>query len=167
MTACPACSPRTTIGALADGPAACAAKPGEDATTRPDWSLIWTSAPVCVARSSTGLRSALAQLSVRSHAAAAATTTALVRSECCRATRADTSAEANTAVSPASSATAASATEMKASASRRPSALPRAAGPGGAPASVIAGQAQPVSAAQDGLHDPGSTRILLDLAAQV
>ncbi len=80
----------------------------------------------------------------------------------------------------ASRATAASATERKASASRKPSVLPRDAEAGAGPAggadadadagrtaSVIAGQAQPVPAAQDRLHDLRPGRVLLDLAAQV
>src|SRR6185369_13289311 len=86
---------------------------------------------------------------------------------------------ANAAVSPASSATAASATLRKASASRRPSVPPRGtasagtpsgciASRGGAgPGSVIVGQAEAVTAAEHGLHDLGVAGILLDLAAQV
>src|ERR1700730_12190491 len=95
----------------------------------------------------------------------------------CWLVRFETSAAAKAAVSPASRATAVSATERKASASRRPSVLPREAaagpGPGGdaaagsGPASVIAGQAQPVPAAQDRLHDLRPGRVLLDLAAQI
>ena len=130
------------------------------------------------ARSSTGDRSAAAQLSFLSHAAPAATAIALVRSARCWLVRAETSAAASAAVSPASRATAASATERKASASRRPSVLPRDAGvdagpageadaDAGTPASLIAGQAQPVPAAQDRLHDLRLGRVLLDLAAQV
>src|SRR5207248_5680705 len=100
---------------------------------------------------------------------------ALASSPRCWVARLETSAAANAAVSPASSATAASATVRKARASRRPSVPPRGtvpvsgAGPGGGagPGSVIAGQAEPVTAAQDGLHDPGIARILLNLAAQV
>src|SRR5580693_2072634 len=196
-TAWPTRSPPTRTAALCSGAAPCAAKRGEAITTRPAWSRIWTSAPVRVARSSTGDRSAEPQLSPRSQAAAAAAVIALVRSARCWLVRAETSAAARPAVSPASRATAASATERKASASRRPRVLPRKAkadagpagdadagtGPAGdgdagtepagdaeadaGSASVIAGQAQPVPAAQDRLHDLRPGRVLLDLAAQV
>ena len=164
----PARSPRTTIGAPVAGSDDWVVKPGEDETTDPCRSRIWTSAPACPARSSTGARSAAVQLSFLSQAAPAATAIALVSSACCRVARAETSAAANPAVSPATRATAARATEMKASASRSPRAVRRDAGTnGGPPPSVIAGEAQPVSAAHHGLHDPGPARILLDLAAQV
>src|SRR5690348_13710697 len=118
---------------------------------------------------------------------------ALASSPRCWLARLETSAAANAAVSPASSATAASATVRKARASRRPSVPLRGtvlvggavmvggAGPddgtvmvggagldgGAGPGSVIAGQAEPVTTAEDGLHDPGISRIFLDLAAQV
>jgi len=59
------------------------------------------------------------------------------------------------------SATAASATSRKARASRRPSVPPRAARADPPGSSVIASQAEPVTAAQDGLHDDGTARIVL------
>jgi hypothetical protein len=65
----------------------------------------------------------------RSHAAPAATAIALVSSACCRVARAETSAAANAAVSPARSAIAARATEMNASASRRPRGAAARCGP--------------------------------------
>ncbi len=136
-TASPARSPRTTIGVPVGWLAARAPKPGDDATTWPDRSRIWISAPTLAARSSTGDGSAAAQLSFRSHAAPAATAIALVSSVCCRLARAQTSAAANAAVSPARSAIAARATEMNASASRRPRVPLRVAAC--APPSVIAG----------------------------
>src|SRR5881398_3499703 len=133
-----------------------------------------------VARSTTGSRFASVQLSVRFQAAPAATAIALVRSDRCRLARVATSAAA----------TAASATPIKASASRRRigslrepaciasgpangSAPGSAPAPGMAPDSVIgwglaiAGQAQAVTATEDRLHDPRIARIGLDLAAQV
>src|SRR5690242_21906160 len=99
---------------------------------------------------------------------------ALARSpRCCRA-RLETSAAANAAVSPARSAIAASATPRNARASRRPRVPPRGGTEGSVAAdgclgagSVIPGQAEPVAAAEDGLHDPGVARIVLDLAPQV
>ena len=77
----------------------------------------------------------------------------LVSSVRCWLARAETSAAANAAVSPASSAIAASATARNASASRSPSASPRAPRRAGPAVSFIAGQAEPVPAAQHGLHD--------------
>jgi trimeric autotransporter adhesin len=158
----------TTIGRLDPGPVA-ALKSDEATTTRPPRSRIRTAVPVLVASSRTGERSSADQVSLfRSHAAPAATAIALASSERCLAARAETSAAANAAVSPASRATAASATPTKASASRRPSAPPRPSRPGVAAAgSVITGQAEPVAAAEHGLHDLRITRIVLDLAAQV
>src|SRR5579859_4908831 len=168
-TAWPTRPPLIVTGALCSGALAWAAKPGDAVTTWPDWSRIWASAPVRVARSSTGDRSAELQLSPRSQAAAAAAAIAPVRSVRCWLVRSDTSAAARAAVSPASRATAASATDRKARASRRPRVLPRKAETeaGAGPASVISGQAQPVAAAQDRLHDLRPGRVLLDLAAQV
>ena len=128
-TADPTGAPRTVAGALNCGSPACAANPGEMATTCPARSRIFTSAPVREARSSTGDRSAPAQLLFRSHAAAAATATAAVSSLRCRPARADTSAAANAAVSPASRAIAASATPRNSSVRRSPIASPRAGGP--------------------------------------
>src|SRR6202167_6223977 len=153
----PTVMPRTMAVALNCGADACAANPGECATTRPALSRIWTSAPVRAARSSTGDRSAVGQLSLCSHAAAAATAIAVVSSWRCLLARPDTSAAAKAAVRPARSATA----------SGRPSASPRAAGRCGGPAppSAIAGEAQPVTAAQHCLDDPGVGGLLLDLAA--
>ena len=123
--------------------------------------------------SALGKSSADDQLLFRSHAAPAATAMALVSSVRCWAARAETSVAANAAVSPASNATAASATETNASASRRPSVSPRPArpggpaGPGGLASSVIAGQAEALTAAHDGLDDPGIAWIVLDLALQL
>src|SRR5215831_3907890 len=140
-----------------------AAKPREAATSRPVWSRISASAPTRAARSSTGTRSADAQLSWRSHAAPAAA--------------------ANAAVSPASSAIAASATAANIRASRSPIASPRepgsrepgsrvpgsrVPGPGRSESSsAIARQAEPVAAAQHGLDDLRVAGLILDLAAQV
>jgi len=167
-TALPTCWPRTMTGAVNCGSPAWVANPGETATSSLAGSTISTSAPVRAARSSTGDRSAPAQLLFRSQAAAAATATAAVSSLRCRPVSADTSAAANAAVSPASRAIAASATARKSSPSRSPIASPRTAAPGGGlSSSAIAGQPQPVPAAQDGLHDLGIARICLDLAAQV
>src|SRR4029079_4226981 len=187
-SAVPARWSRTTIGRLECEPSA-VAKAGEAATTVPAWSRICTAVPVVAARSRTDARSAPDQVLFRSHAAPAETATALASAARCWLARLETSAAANAAVSPASSATAASATLRKASASRRPSVPPRGtasirtpsgciasgggaapacAVPGGAgPGSVIAGQAEAVTAAEHGLHDLGVAGILLDLAAQV
>ena len=143
------------------------AKAGDESITWRAWSRIWTAAPVLAARSRTGERSAVDQVWFPSHAAPAADAIAPASSVRCWLARFETSAAANAAVSPASSATAASATVMNARASRRPSALPRVAGSGSAAWSVIAGQAEPVTATQDRLDDPGITRIVLDLTAQV
>src|SRR5689334_10532756 len=113
------------MGRLTCGLDACVRNAGDTAMGLPVRSVISTSAPVRVARSTTGPRLASVQLSVRFHAAAAATAIALVRSDRCRLARLETSAAANTAASRASSATAASATPIKASASRRPIGSPR------------------------------------------
>ena len=86
-------------------------------------------------------------------AAPAATAIALVSPVRCQQARAETSAAAKAAVSPASTATPASATARNTSASRSPSASPRAPRRAGPAPSLIAGQAEPVSAAQHGLHD--------------
>src|SRR5215469_14749004 len=155
-----------------------AAKPRETATGRPAWSRISASAPTRAARSSTGARSADAQLPWRSHAVPAAAAIALVRSERCRLARLETSAAAKAAVSPASSAIAASATAANISASRSPIASPRGPGsrepgsrvpgPGRSESSsAIARQAEPVAAAQHGLDDLRVAGLILDLAAQV
>ena len=158
--------PRITTAGLDCGPVA-VAKAGDASMTWPAWSRIWTAAPVLAVRSRTGERPAEDQVWFPPYAAPAANAIALASSVRCWLARVETSAAANAAVSPASSATAASATVTNARASRRPSALPRVAGPGAAAWSVIAGQAEPVTAAQDGLDDPGIGRIVLDLAAQV
>ena len=91
----------------------------------------------------------------------AATAIAVVSSVRCRLASPDTSAAVNAAVSPASSATAASATARNASASRS------AMVPCGEGRSSITGQAEPVAAAQHGLHDLRVGWLGLDLAAQV
>ena len=109
-TAVPTRSPCTTIGLLSWAPWACAGNPGDLATARPDRSRIRASAPVRATRSSAGDRSAKRQPWLRSQAEPAATAIASVSCARCRLARLDTSAAAKAAVSPASRATAASAT---------------------------------------------------------
>src|SRR6185437_3128155 len=108
-----------------------------------------------------GVRSADAQLLFLFHAEPAATEIAAARSCRCWPVSDDTSADVKMAARPASRAIAAKATARKVIASRSPSVSARA------PRSVIAGQAQPVTAAEDGLDNARIGRIVLDLAPQV
>src|SRR5882757_5821200 len=115
-----------------------------------------------------GSRSACAQPWFCSQALPAATANAPANSSRCRLASEDTSTSEKTAVRTAISATAASATPRNASASRSPRVLPRWPPPGGGSgASVIAGQAEPVAAAEHGHDDARVRRVILDLAAQV
>src|ERR1700722_1310925 len=129
----------------------------------------------------TGVRSAPAQPRSAFHEPAAATAKALASSPRCRPPSEDTSTAENTPASTASRATAASETPRNASASRSPSVLPRCplprcplprcpfpdAADDTDAASVIAGQAEPVAAAEHGHDHPRVSRIVLDLAPEV
>src|ERR1700685_4222630 len=102
----------------------------------------------------TGLRLAPAQPRSAFHEPAAATAKALASSVRCRLPSEDTSTAENTPASTASRATAASDTPRNASVARSPSVLRRGPLPGGGGdgrgASSIAGQAEPVAAAEHG-----------------
>src|SRR5215469_12008341 len=164
----PTVAPLASTGALYCWAPRSWANPGEDATTAPALSRTCTSAPGPPrrpTRSSTGPRSACAQLSSRSQAALAATATAVVRSARWRCTRARTSEAASAAVRIAASPTAASATARNASASRSASVVPPPAVC--AAWSVIATQAEPVPPAEHRRDDLRAGRIGLNLAPQV
>src|ERR1700677_1552644 len=132
----------------------------------------------------TGLRLAPAQPRSAFHEPAAATAKALASPVRCRLPSEDTSTAENTPASTASRATAASETPRNASVSRSPSVLPRCPLPGcplpscplpsaeegGGDAegsSAIAGQAEPVAAAEHGHDHPRVGRVVLDLAPEV
>src|SRR6185437_9222653 len=162
------------------GPVA-AAKPLVCPTGRPLAARTWNCTPACAATWRRGSRSAPAQPWSCCHALPATAANAPASTSRCRPASEDTSTAEKTAVSTANSATAASATLRNASASRSPRVLPRPAGRGGpasgpgragsVPAgpvpSVIAGQAEPVAAAEHGHDDDRVRRVLLDLAAEV
>src|ERR1700689_3880895 len=137
----------------------------------------------------TGLRLAPAQPRSAFHEPAAAPAKALASPVRCRLPSEDTSTAENTPASTASRATAASETPRNASVSRSPSVLPRCPLPGcplpGCPlpscprpsaeggggdaegSSAIAGQAEPVAAAEHGHDHPRVGRVVLDLAPEV
>src|SRR5579871_4268812 len=123
--------------------------------------VTWTSAPACWARSVAAVRSSRCQLCLE-YAAFDAVATAPARSACCWYNIWLMSLFVLIEPKKITAATAASATAMNTSARRSPSRLIQYR-----PALAITGEAEPVAAAENGLHDLRVGRVLLDLAPEV